>query len=175
MRRGMTLMEIVIVTALVLVVFGSGMKLFTGSTRHVQEGTELLDAQAQLDRVERFLRHDIRSLRRLRSWTPATLEFVILTEGREQVIRYTFDAAHKALVRETTDASGRKEHPLGDPGWVEVCRFSVVTDGDLFERVDMLLQINTDRFGKAGASRITVASQFTSRCRESYRPWATSR
>ncbi|MBP7632642.1 type II secretion system protein [Candidatus Ozemobacteraceae bacterium] len=171
MRRGMTLMEIVIVTALALILFGSGMQLFIGSSRHVQEGTELLDAQAQLDRIERYLRHDIRALRRLRSWTPETLEFVVIRDGGEQVVRYSFDVSRKALVRETTDIAGRKEHPLGDPGWVEACRFAVVMDGDAFDRADLLLQINTDRLGKAGASRLTVASQFTSRCRESYRPW----
>jgi hypothetical protein len=171
MRHGVTLVETVIVSALVMVLFGGAMLLFRGSSHHVQEGTELLDAQAQLDRIERFLRHDIRSLRRLLSWDPKTIEFLVSHQGREQRVRYEFDPGRKALLRELASDEGRQQQVLGDTGWVEACRFAVTTSGGIFERADVLLQINTDREGKGGAARLTVAGQFTSRCRESYRPW----
>ncbi len=147
------------------------MLLFRGSAFHVQEGTEMLEAQAVLDRIERNLRQDIRCLRQVKSCTGAVFRFSAILRGQPAVITYSWDAAGRCLRRQQTGGPGAGERELGAPGVVEFCRFLVRERGGAFQRADVVLQVNTDRQHGPGAARLTVASQFASRCRESYKPW----
>ena len=178
--KAFTLVEIMVVAFLAMVLFGSSMIVFRSSTMHVQKGTEMLDAQALLDRIEHVVRRDIRRLRRLLSCTATHISFILIDRGQEVQVEYIFDRAKKSLQRresrgESLGEASSKNRILGEPGKVEECRFACLVTKEVFERLDLLLQINTDRRTSEPNSntntRLTVASQYTSRCREAYKPW----
>ena len=173
--RAFTLVEVMVVGFLAMILFGSGMLIFRGSTLHVQKGTEMLDAQALLDRIEHQLRHDVRRLRTIESCTEHQVSFFMANRGQDTRVEYRYDPHQKSLQR-TEQGPPARARLVGDRGTIETCRFSALVTDDVFERLDVLLQINTDSRPEATPdhrnTRLTVAAQYTSRCRKPYRPWS---
>ena len=165
-RRGVTMMEIVIVVAISSMVLTMAMLLMNRTTRHFKKGTDMLNIQRLMDNIVERIRTDVRSLKRI---IPAecnenSFSFYAIRDGDEKKIRYTYDKDKATLFR---NEQGKESNFHGARQVKSFIFKPQIDEAGRFNFLNVVMQLISDEKGGGKASTLSIACQFYSTCVES--------
>ncbi len=185
-RRGLSVIEIMVVVALASLVLLGGSVLMSRTSRGYKKGTDMINTQVLLDSIVERLRTDIRSLVYIDQPKPHRLEFIANLRGEPRKILYEYDEAKKTLTRTETGVAGAVPSGGGTPvntdnktdfrgaGQVMALVFDAVVDPPMsknFHHLDLAVQLMSDEKGTGPGSRLSIMCHFYSKCLESPNPY----
>lgn len=165
-RRGVTMMEIVIVVAISSMVLTMAMLIMNRTTRHFKKGTDMLNIQRLMDNIVERIRTDVRSLKRT---IPAecnenSFSFYAIRDGDEKKIRYTYDKDKATLFR---NEQGKESNFHGARQVKSFMFKPQIDEAGRFSFLNVVMQLISDEKGGGKASTLSIACQFYSTCVES--------
>jgi len=161
-RRGMSIIETLIVATLASLVLLAGTLIMSRTTRSFKKGTDMLNTQVLMDAIVERLRSDVRSLKFVSSVTDTSFSFIALDGGTETVVSYEYAPESHTLTRtkgvEKTDFHGAKQ--------VESFLFQALPSSADFQYLNIAMQLKSDMKGEGAGSRLSIVCQFHSKCVE---------
>ncbi|MBU1106009.1 MAG: prepilin-type N-terminal cleavage/methylation domain-containing protein [Candidatus Riflebacteria bacterium] len=165
-RRGVTLVEIVIVAAISSMVLTSAVMIMNRTTRHFKKGTDMLNIQRLMDSIVERVRTDVRSLKRIipEKCNETSFTFFAIRDGEEKEIGYTYDAETHTLFRKDEN---RQSNFHGSRQVKSFLFKPELDDAGNFKFLNVAMQLISDEKGSGKASTLSIACQFYSTCVES--------
>jgi|GEM_PF-885466 len=184
-RRGMSIIEIMVVVALSTTILMVGTLLMNRTTKTFQKGTDMLNTQVLMDGIIENLRSDIRSLRELapKECNESMFSFYYFDKGVKLKIVYEYDHDEKTLRRtkqrlvngdaskiETskTDFHGPKQVEsfifLREPEKVKSLMSTQAKAKEDFQYITVAMRVKTDEKTGYPASSLAIVCQFSSKC-----------
>ncbi len=161
-KRGMSVIETLIVATLASLVLLAGTLIMSRTTRSFKKGTDMLNTQVLMDTIVERLRSDVRSLKSLTTVSDTSFSFIALDGSAEKQISYEYDAPSKTLTR---TADGKKSDFHGAKQ-VESFLFQPLPSGDDFQYLNVAMQLKSDAVGEGAGSQLSLVCQFHSKCLE---------
>ncbi len=165
-RKGVTMMEIVVVVAISSMVLTMAMLLMNRTTRHFKKGTDMLNIQRLMDNIVERIRTDVRSLKRVipEECNDSSFSFYAIRDGDEKKIRYTYDKDNATLFR---NEEGKESNFHGSKQVRSFVFKQETDDSGHFRFLNVIMQLISDEKGGGKASTLSIACQFYSTCVES--------
>jgi hypothetical protein len=169
-RRGLSVVEIMVVAALASVILMGASVMMGRTTRQFKKGTDMMNTQVLMDNIVERLRSDIRSLKGLvlDRCDETTFTFLSISKDRELEISYRYDPQSKTLFR-TED--GAKQFDFHGARQIESFFFYPYPSKDEFQYLNVAMQLTSDVPGEGTGSRLSLISQFHSTCLEPRTPF----
>ncbi len=98
-KKALTMTEVVIVILISSVIMGVGMAMMSRSNRQFKKSNDLVNVQRLMDNILERIRSDVRSLKRVRGYTPHYFEFFVAKGATELRIVYKYDSEEKTFFR----------------------------------------------------------------------------
>ena len=172
-KKGVTMMEIVIVAALSSIIMTVAFALMNRSNRQFKKGNDMISIQRLMDSIVERIRSDVRSLKRVKEYAANSFSFVVIKDGEEVTINYKFSDEDKTLYRsEETKLEGVRESDFHGANQVVSLYFEPNFSDDektVFNHLNVGLQIASNEYSskEKDASTLSIACQFYSTCVES--------
>lgn len=177
--KGVTLVEIMVVTVLSAAVLLSAMQIMNRTTFTFKKGSDMLNNQLLLEAILERIRSDVRVLRAVKKCDKTSFSFQVPSKkdpkkGSLKTITYSYDAQKMLLVREDpeegkkTDFHAEKKIVNLSFEWVKFEKADEVTQvpGSLC----LVLQLQSDEPGEGKSSFLPFVCQFPSKCQEESLP-----
>jgi hypothetical protein len=170
LRRGLSVVEIMVVAALASVILMGASVMMGRTTRQFKKGTDMMNTQVLMDNIVERLRSDIRSLKGLvlDRCDETTFTFLSISKDRELEISYRYDPQSKTLFR-TED--GAKQFDFHGARQIESFFFYPYPSKEEFQYLNVAMQLTSDVPGEGTGSRLSLISQFHSTCLEPRTPF----
>jgi prepilin-type N-terminal cleavage/methylation domain-containing protein len=170
MKRGLTLIEVLVAAILGCLLFGVVSMVINRTNVTFTKTTDLIKAQVLLESIIQHLRSDVRSMTGNVETLPDGIRFRIRRRGRPGTITYRFDADAKAVVREVTGMAGAdRRQDFQSCGNIDLATFQAGEMDrpgveDLFDHIDLVLHIQVQERPNMPPSRISLIGQVFSKC-----------
>lgn len=177
-KKGVTMMEIVIVVALSSIIMTVAFLLMSRSNRQFKKGNDMISIQRLMDNIVERIRSDVRSLKYVKEHTDNSFVFAIVRDGGEVTVSYRFNPEDKTLYRsesmrsELTNEEEIKESDFHGAKQVLALSFTPEFNDESqneFKHLNVALQIASNEYSskEKDASTLSIACQFYSTCVES--------
>ncbi|MFZ2956609.1 MAG: hypothetical protein WA705_06940 [Candidatus Ozemobacteraceae bacterium] len=166
-RKGLSVVEIMVVACLGSVILLAGSLMMSRTTRTFKKGTDMINTQVLMDTIVERLRTDVRMLTRVVECKPDKFVFLVNRDDtgaiKEEQITYTYNSSTKTLVK--SDASN-VYFDFHGPKQVETFLFHPILDETTkqFSCVNVAMQLKSDEHGEGQASSLSIVCQFYSKC-----------
>lgn len=182
LRHGLSIVEIMIVAALASMILMGATVMMGRTTRQFKRGTDMLNTQVLMDSIVERLRTDVRSLRAVITCKEHEFTFVMIKDGAEVQVSYTFEppanygantssAKSKDAAGTLFREEGGKKTSFHGANQVAAFTFQAYPNEADFRHLNAAMQIISDERGEGKQTRLSIVCQFYSTCLEGYSPF----
>ncbi len=185
-NKAITLIEVVIVSALSCVIMGVGMAMMSRSNVQFKKSNDLVSIQRLMDNIVERMRSDVRALKKVENNCDKNIfEFKILKNGEEATIKYQFEPDKKTLYRYEITNNGELKTDFHGSNQILSLNFdwhfkdeedensedgsSKNNEDRKFSCLNVAMQIASNEYSgkKKDTTTLSIACQFYSTCVES--------
>ena len=187
-KKGVTVVEIIIVILISSIIMGIGMAMMSRNNVQFKKSNDLISIQRLMDNIVERIRSDVRSLKRVKSYSKNGIKFVIVKDLNEAMVEYKYDPDEKTLYRSEEGVSLDSDFHGSKQIMSMTFNTDFVDDEDIeeqeevdngtspaekreFKSLSIAMQIAANEYRtsskKTDISTLSIACQFYSTCVES--------
>ena len=169
MKRGVTLIEILVAAFLGCLLFGVVIMIISRTNVTFNKTTDMIKAQVLLETIVQHLRSDTRAMTSGVETLENGIRFTARRGGRDTTITYQFDPQTKSVSREEAREGGTRRQTFQSKGKIELAAFrpgqmEIPGVTDLFDHINIILHIKVQEKPNMPPTRISLLGQVLSRC-----------